>query len=147
MLRFISWCALDIHISIDNCSLLKLHQSQTLQRIFGQQLNNMARTMISNRKLIILDSLRGESNALFRFIKNASILSVPCNFGAVRKHIIFILSLVQIHIKMIMYLILSELKINYCLKFKKLSILHSMTFDLHPYLTKQLPVCRQTKYK
>ena len=36
MLKFISWCTLDIHISIDNCSLLKLHQSRTLQRIFGQ---------------------------------------------------------------------------------------------------------------
>ena len=47
MLRFISWCTLDIHISIDNCRLLKLHQSQTLQRIFGQQLSNLARTMIS----------------------------------------------------------------------------------------------------
>ena len=36
MLKFIGWCTLDINISIDNCSLLKLHQSQTLQRIFGQ---------------------------------------------------------------------------------------------------------------
>ena len=36
MLKFISWCTLDIHISIDNCGLLKLHQSQALQRIFGQ---------------------------------------------------------------------------------------------------------------
>ena len=36
MLRFISWCTLDINVSIDNCSLLKLHQSQALQRILGQ---------------------------------------------------------------------------------------------------------------
>ena len=36
MLKFISWCTLDINISNDHCSLLKLHQSQTLQRIFGQ---------------------------------------------------------------------------------------------------------------
>ena len=36
MLKFISRCTLDIHISIDNCSLLKLYQSQTLQRIFDQ---------------------------------------------------------------------------------------------------------------
>ena len=28
MLKFISWCTLDINISIDNCSLFKLHQSQ-----------------------------------------------------------------------------------------------------------------------
>ena len=36
MLKFISWCTSDINISIDDCSILKLHQSQTLQRIFGQ---------------------------------------------------------------------------------------------------------------
>ena len=36
MLKFISWCTLGIHISIDSCSLLKLHQCRTLQRIFGQ---------------------------------------------------------------------------------------------------------------
>ena len=36
MLKFISWCTLDINISIDNCGLLKLHQSQILQRMFGQ---------------------------------------------------------------------------------------------------------------
>ena len=36
MLKFIGWCTLDINISMDSCSLLKLHQSQSLQRIFGQ---------------------------------------------------------------------------------------------------------------
>ena len=40
MLKFIGWSTLDIiNISIDNCSLSKLHQSQTLQRIFGQHFN------------------------------------------------------------------------------------------------------------
>ena len=36
MLKFISWCTLDKNTSIDNCSLLKLHQAQTLQKVFGQ---------------------------------------------------------------------------------------------------------------
>ena len=38
MLKFIGWCTLDIKISMDNCSLLKLHRSQSLQRIFGQHI-------------------------------------------------------------------------------------------------------------
>ena len=36
MHKFIGWCSLDINISIDNRSLLKLHQYQTLLGIFGQ---------------------------------------------------------------------------------------------------------------
>ena len=30
MLKFIGRCTLDINISIDSCSLIKLHQSQSL---------------------------------------------------------------------------------------------------------------------
>ena len=36
IIKLISWCTVDINISIENCSLLKLHQSQNLQRIFDQ---------------------------------------------------------------------------------------------------------------
>ena len=36
VLKLIGWCALDINISIDNYSVLKLHQSQTLQSLVVQ---------------------------------------------------------------------------------------------------------------
>ena len=70
---------------------------------------------ISNRKFIILGSFHGESDALFGFYQEC--FNTLYVFGTERKHIIFIILLVQIHIIMIMYLILSYLKFNYCLKF------------------------------
>ena len=45
MLTFSSWCNLDINIAIDNCSLLKLNQSQTLQNIFGQHSKKPEKTL------------------------------------------------------------------------------------------------------
>ena len=70
------------------------------------------KTYISNRKLIVVGSLHGESYAFFSFYKEcfntfSALILILINFGAERKHIIFIILLVQIHIKMIMYLILS----------------------------------------
>ena len=47
MLTFSSWCTLDINIAIDNCSLLKLNQSQTLQSIFGQHSKKPEKNIIS----------------------------------------------------------------------------------------------------
>ena len=74
-------CTLDINISFDNCSLLKLHQSQTLQRIYGQHPKE------PEKKHDILKPLDG-INICFKskitwivmlflaFINNVSILSV-----------------------------------------------------------------------
>ena len=57
-----------------------------------------------------LGSLHGESDALFdfyRFNTFSTLFLIFINFGDGRKHIIFTILLVQIHIIMIMYLILS----------------------------------------
>ena len=64
---------------------------------------------------IILGSLHGERDALFGsyqecFNAFSTLILIFINFGVESKHIIFIIILVQIHIKMIMYLILSSLK-------------------------------------
>ena len=60
----------------------------------------------------ILGSLHGDSDALFPFYQDcfntfSTLILIFINFCAEGKHIIFINLLVQIHIKMIMYLILS----------------------------------------
>ena len=52
------------------------------------------KTYISNRKLIILGSLNGESDALFDFYQEffntfSTLILISINFGAERKHIIF----------------------------------------------------------
>ena len=58
------------------------------------------KTYISNRKIIILGSLHGENDALFgfyqeRFNSFSTLILIFINFGAERKHIIFITLLVQ----------------------------------------------------
>ena len=65
MLKFIGWCTLDINISIDNCSLLKLHQSQ--KEYLVNILSKLKRTMIS--KLLAGKNIYFKSkNNYFRFI-------------------------------------------------------------------------------
>ena len=75
----------------------------------------LVKTYISNRKLIILGSFHGESDALFGFYQEcfnsfSTLIHSFINFGTERKHIIFIILLIQIHIIMIMYLIYLSLK-------------------------------------
>ena len=67
MLKFISWCTLDINVSIDNYSLLKLHRSQTLHGYLVNILSNLKRTMIS--KLLAGKNIYFKSKInYFRFI-------------------------------------------------------------------------------
>ena len=120
MFMFTSWCTLDIKYQL-TIALYKSYISLKLCKGYLVNiLNNLKRTMIStllagktyilNRKLIILGPLHGESEALFGFIKNVSILSVlwflfSLIFVLKGSTLFFIIVLVQIHIQMIMYLI------------------------------------------